>query len=291
MRIKSKFLFFSILSLVLIYFSTAEATSYNNNLIYYAAKQRNKVRRAYHAPADDQIRIFKEAVNHVLHSQFAAAIKSASSIGYTLKSIAHTNGSTYYSLESTDTKHRAWGTYIFYLGDDKKNYLIEVPHPVEEKNTTNIGINTFIDGDAVAFLLSGTYKKSEDVTLDAKSIFQAVHEEVISVQGFTVTLQIHGFSRKAYPQIILTSGTPIAISEMDALTNEFLMNNFTVGIYDGTQYSDYGATQNEQAKYTNSTGSSFVGIYLNQAVHNSQEKGNLVINSIDEYTSGESPQL
>lgn len=279
---KNKFLLLSIV-LSLFILCIAEATSYKNNLIYYVAKQKNKIPRRYISPTDTQIDLLREAVYFILQKDFAGATRAANSAGYKLNAKEHTNDSTYYRLESADSKYRPWGTYVFYLGDDKTDYIIEVPHPMEEKNTCTIGIKAFIDSKATAFLLSGSRKSAGDVTLNANSIFQAVHEEVAK-SADTVVIQIHGFNNRKYPQIVLTSGTPVSISAMDSLVDELIEEDLEVGIYDGIQYTDYGATQNEQAKYTNSIGGSFIGIYLNQAIHHSKKKNTLVIDAIEEYT-------
>lgn len=282
---KNKFLLLSIV-LSLSILCIAEATSYKNNLIYYVAKQKNKIPRRYIAPTDTQIALFREAVYFILQKDFAGATRSSNSAGYKLKSLTHTNGSTYYIIESTDSKYRPWGTYVFYLGDDKTDYIVEVPHPMEEKNTYTIGIKAFIDSKATAFLLSGSRKGVGDVTLNADSIFQAVHEEVAKSADTTV-VQVHGFNNRKYPQIVLTSGTPVAITAMDNLIDELIQNDFEVGVYDGIQYPNCAATQNEQAKYTNSISGSFIGIYLNQAIHHSKKKNILVIDAIEEYTVSE----
>lgn len=282
-----------LLTLILIFLLIvyiAEATSYKNNLFYYIAKQKNKIPSRYIAPTETQIRLFKEAIWHILHKEFAGATRALNAVGYTLKSITHINGLTYYIVESTDPKYRPWGTYVFYVEDDRLDYVIEVPHPYEEKNTTRIGIKAFVGVDintkAKAFLMSGSRKGPGDVTLNEDSIFQAVHEETTKDPS-TVALQIHGFNRKAYPQIVLTSGTPIAVPAMDELVDELIENGFEVGIYNGVQYRDCGATQNVQGKYSNNIGSSFIGVYLNRAVHNSAQKSALVIDAIEEYITGE----
>jgi hypothetical protein len=289
---KFKIISLSIFLVVLVIFSVVEATDYNDNLVHYIAKQRNKLTSRYTPPTDIQIELMKEAVLFLLNENFAGATRAAQSIGYNLKTITNINNKTYYILESKDTKHRPWGTYVFYLGSDKNNYVIEVPHP-EEKNTSIIGIHAFINTRIpiagvypLAYLLAGSYKGAGDVTANAKNMFEAVHE-VVAFSSNTRVLQIHGFSKKEYPQVVLTSGTPVAISAMDGLVDTLIQNDFEVGIYDGQQYSNCGATQNEQAKFTNSIGGSFIATYLNKEIHTSKKESNKIIDSIKEYTINE----
>lgn len=286
---KTKSLFLAVILICLSIASSAEA----GNLIRYIAKIKNKIPRGYTAPTDTQIALFREAVSHILRGEFAGATLVANAIEYRRRAFTHTNGSTYYILESADPKFRQWGTFVFKPGSDKKNYIIEVPHPVEEKNTSIIGIKAFIDSGATAFLLSGSRKSACDVTLDPNTFFQAAHEVISSSYNNIVSLQIHGFNRKDYPNIVLTSGTSGAISAMDDLVEQLMLEDFVVGIYNGILYSDYGATQNEQAKYTNSIGGSFIGLYLNQAVHHSKKKSDLIIDVIEgtltETTTPETP--
>lgn len=61
---------------------------------------------------------------------------------------------------------------------------------------------------------------------------------------------------------------------------QLILNDFIVGTHNGVECADYGATQNEQAKYTNSISGLFIGLYLNRAVHNSKVKSDLIINAI-----------
>jgi hypothetical protein len=74
---------------------------------------------------------------------------------------------------------------------------------------------------------------------------------------------------------------------MDGLVDTLIQNDFDVGIYDGQQYQNCGATQNEQAKFTNSIGGSFIGVYLNRTVHRSKKESDKVIDAIEEYTINE----
>lgn len=288
---KNRLLSLTLILIFLFLVYLAEATSFKNNLFYYIAKQKNNIPRRYIAPTDSQVSLFREAVGHILQEEFASAASAAGSVGYTLKSITHTNGSTYHILESADPKFRPWGTYVFYLEDDKRDIVIEVPHPYDEKNTSKIGIRAFVgpnsDTKATAFLMSGSRKTGDVVSL-SESFFQAAHEESAS-ETTTIVLQVHGFNRRKYPQIILTSGTSVAISAMDNLVDQLVQRDFEVGIYNGTQFADFGATQNEQAKFTNSINGSFIGIFLNQAVHHSKSKNTLVAEAIEEYATVESP--
>lgn len=293
MKNRPLFLIIILIFLFLVYL--AEATSYKNNLFYYIAKQKNKIPRRYIAPTDTQISLFREAVDHILNSDFASAQSAASSVGYRLKSITHTNDLTYYMLESTDPSFRPWGTYVFYLGSDRGDFVkvIEVPHPYEEKNTSKIGVMAFENTDSetqvTAFLMAGSRKGTGDVTLLADSFFQAAHE-VSASETTTIVLQIHGFNRRKYPQIILTSGSSVAIDAMDNLIDQLVQKDFEVEIFNGTQFADFGATQNEQAKFTNSINGSFISIFLNQAVHHSKSKNTLVIEAIEEYVEVETPE-
>lgn len=287
-----KFLIIAFLLSNMVSIPSAESKTYYNNLIHYINKQKNKAPAYYRAPSDTQIELIREAVFYLLQREFAGATRAANLVGYNLRTIIY-SGHTYYILESKDQKNRPWGTFVFYLGSDNNAYIIEVPHP-DEKNTHIIGIKCFINYRSptaatyfpIAFLMSGTSRKVYDVSSNTPNVFQAVHEEVAFYANARV-LQIHGFTNRQYPQAVLTSGAAGPISAMDDLIDRLMQDDFEVGIYNGIQYIDCGATQNEQAIYTNSIGGSFIGIYLNREIHNSKAKSNLVIDSIEEYTLSE----
>jgi len=247
---------------------------YSNNLIHYTYKLKNQMPKSYTAPAKYQTEALHNAAWHIINKEFAGASSQAGIAGYGLKTFTHTNGNIYYILESTDPKHRPWGTYIFYMGTDAVNTVIEIPHPDSAANTANIGIKLFIDSKAKAFLMSSAPKNKCDVTLAEGNPFQAVHEAVIDSNSDVI--QIDTFNISKYPQIVFTSGNPVPAAGMDKYAG-YLAEDFETGIYNGIQYQQLASTANLQAKYTNDTGGDFIGIFLNSIVHRSKNLSNSFI--------------
>lgn len=300
MRTKTLFLILLLVLLVFclttLYQKQTSAASYSNDLVRYVAKLKNKIPNRYTSPASSQIAILRQAVWQIFQGEFAGAVIHANAIGYTLTAFTHifTDGTTsvYYILESQNAKLRPWGTYIIYPWSDAIDSVIEIPHPVSEKNTANIGIKLFIDTKARAFLLSGSRRSKCDVAYTAGTVFQGIHEEVSSET--TDVIQIHSFKIYTYPQIVVTSGSPVIQSRIDKFVME-LMELFEVGIFNGVQYAKLASINNQQADYTNSIGGNFIGLFLNRAVGHSKRLRSSFISltetAISETTTIETPLI
>ena len=271
--------------IILLCFFTLNITQ-ADSLVKYVAKIRNEAPRArYLQPTAEQIRLLQLAAKSILHKDFSRATHDANVCGYTVRLITNTVGGTtsnYYVLESLSPKYRAWGTYIFYLASDGYNYAIEVPCPLEV-NTSMIGIKGFINSKSKIFLMGGTHKKKFNPTITPGSVFQAIHEEMsYYLLGY---IQVREFNVRSYPQIVLTSGTPITNSTMSLLEFGLFLQGFDVDVYDGIHYPMVSATDNLQAIFTSGQGNDFVGLFLNQMTASSKKRSTKVIDAIESTTS------
>lgn len=272
--IKLPILFVLLLLFCIISLQNTSAKSYNNSLLHYVSKLRNDIPNRYITPNSSQIDIMKSASLNILNKYYSLAQTQAEAVQYTLTSIKHTNNKTYYILESKSPRHRPWGTYIFYLGSDKKDVAVEVPHPADDKNTSHIGIKLFIDSKAKLFLMSGSKRSKCDVAYNANTIFEGIHEA--TTKETTQVLQIHSFKNYKYPQIVITTGTSIPPNSLDAYTKQ-LISYFSVGIYNGSEYSNLGSTDNVQGIYTNRIHGLFAAFFLNRSTATSKTKSNRFI--------------
>lgn len=262
-------------------------TRYSDSLVHYVSKLKNKIPKRYTAPTESQAIIFRETVGFILQSQFAGATSHANAVGYNVKGFTDKNGLTYYILESKYPKSRPWGTYIFYLETDAVNRVIEVPHPVSEKNVAKIATELFVDTSSEtykpkALFISGSSRSTGDVATLPLSFFQIAHEA--ATDSSTDVVQIHGFNVQEYPQIVMTSGISSVPAAMDKYVEQ-LVTKFEVGIFNGVDYSRVAATTNVQAVYTNSIGGNFIGIFLNRQVHYSKRLRDRFIDLTEEAIS------
>lgn len=177
---------------------------------------------------------------------------------------------------------KGWGIYIFKL-NARRDLAIEVPHPLWDMRTWEIGFDIFQQLECKYFLLAGAHRYANgkdpspaDVTHSTQNIFHVVHQKVSPDAEHS--LQIHGFNKKnspdynTYPEIVLSNGIPNPSEILLRLERFFTEFGLSVGIYDGVNYRNLGATQNEQGRWSNANGYSFIHMELEHEVRFSAEK-------------------
>jgi hypothetical protein len=93
---------------------------------------------------------------------------------------------------------RGWGTYVFSLDGPAAGPVIEVPAPLDEWATLEVGVTLFreLPGRALALAGSGrstNWDASSDVLRNPRSLFQTFHQTV----ALTSALQVRGPGRDA----------------------------------------------------------------------------------------------
>lgn len=168
--------------------------------------------------------------------------------------------------DETGACRRNWGMYIFAkLGPRGSSYgtplSIQVPHPLFDMNTPELGIRAFIETNADSFFIAGIHRynteasktsstwsnaTSSDMAHNEHSLFLQMAEDFTRpaafnrVRGLRVTtiIQIHGFGnsdmedgkwtynpKRTYPQIVLSNGDETLqgkrVPILDRLSHEF----------------------------------------------------------------------
>ncbi|PQK15797.1 hypothetical protein BB8028_0006g01190 [Beauveria bassiana] len=169
-------------------------------------------------------------------------------------------------LDSNGLGRRNWGMYIFAkTGPRGASYgtpiSIQVPHPVFDRNTPELGIRTFVETNADSFFIAGIYRysteaskepstwsnaSSSDMAHNEHSLFLQLAEDFTRPAAFnysrgqraTTVIQIHGFGnsdmedgkwtynpKSSYPQIVLSNGDKSLrgkrVAILDRLSQEF----------------------------------------------------------------------
>ncbi|KAM3449664.1 hypothetical protein MY3296_006748 [Beauveria thailandica] len=169
-------------------------------------------------------------------------------------------------LDGNGIGRRNWGMYVFAkIGPRGASYgtpiSIQVPHPVFDRNTPELGIRTFVETNADSFFIAGIYRYSTETSKDAStwsnasssdmahnehSLFLQLAEDFTRPAAFhsfrgqraTTVVQIHGFGnsdmedgkwtynpKSSYPQIVLSTGDRSLrgkrVAILDRLSQEF----------------------------------------------------------------------
>ncbi len=257
-------------------------------------------------PTADETADFSLMVQELLSGDLREAADSAAALDYELVEFHDTNtGNVYYQLrEQLDPQGsptRGWGTYVVNLSSGAGG-LIEVPHPLHDLDTWDVGARTFLKSEAFALLVSGAHRDAfdgegfgqgnlADPAHLEDTIFHAVHTTLTSAGGGAdvTAWQIHGFvlldEHPEDTQVILSNGDVNVISEevvdldsrfdsqgwasyafnrldINHPLNELVNQGPLDETIDGNTFVALGARTNVQGQFSRAAGSNFVHVEL-----------------------------
>jgi hypothetical protein len=242
---------------------------------------------AFVIPSDQDIATFQEVFINVKENNFENIQSVLTPFNYSFFQF-YDQASTetlYVIVENTPTQ-RGWGTFIYYP-TSQKNIMIEVPHPIWDTNTWEMGIKTFMTIKAKWFIMAGTHRyansdSSSDMSHVTQSIFYTAHTTIASYRA----VQIHGFSKSnnpGYPDVVMSNGTRYPPNEIYNLQTNYRLVGFSVGVYSASTSSalgNLGATTNKQGQWSNSHGKLFFHIEHDNPLRTEPVKMNQAINAL-----------
>lgn len=172
---------------------------------------------------------------------------------------------------------RGWPSLV--LAPDGKRIAIEVPHPIADAATEDIGLALFRSSNSQLLIIAGTHRdyggsNAADVAHLDTSGFQTAHEVAVDA-GFATT-QIHGWSNDQHPNIevdiIFSNGTPHASTLVELAASRFGTDSPIVGCAYGSAGCDgLGAETNIQAMYATQEGADFLHIEISRSVRDDRK--------------------
>jgi hypothetical protein len=178
---------------------------------------------------------------------------------------------------------RGWGSYIF-NPTGRINAVVEVPHPLADAQTPEIGGAVFELAGARGYLLAGAHRLKADVPDLVDSIFHQVHTAWIGPAANVAAWQIHGFAsaKHAFPDgahVIASSGDGAIVPEVAMLDAKFESEGLATYVFNqtpprspanqqlngdvpGVTFRSLAATANEQGRHSRSLGGAFVHVEL-----------------------------
>lgn len=112
---------------------------------------------AFIAPPADQLDGFRLTMQQLLLGDVASAINGLDALNYDLNSLNDDSGKTYLVAQERSTGFRGLGTYLVDL-NYARNIIVEVPHPIFDKNTPEEGSDIFQGLAARALFIAGTHR-------------------------------------------------------------------------------------------------------------------------------------
>lgn len=163
------------------------------------------------------------------------------------------------------------GMYVARPGG-RAGTVVQVPHPVADTHTEELGAELFVLARADVFMLAGAHRTagggSADVAHRADSTFAAVDEKVVGPDS--VVVQLHGFAEDdhsdAYGDVVLSSTvdepTPLVRTLGAALADA----GYSTCVYDGEHCGGLAGTRNVQAEHARSVGAEFIHLEVADGV-------------------------
>jgi hypothetical protein len=215
-----------------------------------------------------------------------AALQAAKLDYQLIKFIDANTQARYYVLREDLTRVKAtrgWGSYII-NPDCQVQALVEVPHPLADAQTPEIGGAVFERAGCKGFLLAGAHRLKADVPDLVDSVFHQVHTAWVGPRAQVAAWQIHGFTsaKHSFPgdaHVIASTGDGVVLPAVAALDAKFesegvssyvfnmrpaesKLNRRLNGDVPGLAFSALAATTNEQGRLCRSLGGSFVHVEL-----------------------------
>ncbi len=228
--------------------------------------------------------------NHADQDDLRAVHASAAALGYGVARYRdRDSGREYVVLDeakSAASERKYWGTYVFRLGPSRP-FIIEIPHPLAERNTFEYGVALFEKLEARMLLVAGAHPHanadgSSNVNSPRfpKSLYNLVHqvalrelaaESLLVVQVRAFGFRLDGPSPQADALLAFADGTanesqvsPLGNELLSVLYNDRTHVEFVAG---EPSTEGYELRASAQARYLSSTQwKEFVGLWLSPFV-------------------------
>ena len=235
---------------------------------------------AFIAPPADQLDGFRLTMQQLLLGDVAIAINGLNALNYDLKSLNDDSGKSYLVAQERSTGFRGLGTYVVDL-NHARNVIVEVPHPIFDKNTPEEGSDIFQGLAARALFVAGTHRcanpdtesgcsgttkacggdsipvRISDAPHFTGNFMYVGHSAALQLDPQPISLNLHGNSSEPV-DVTLSDGTRVAGADTDLvqrLRSALLGRSVNVGSCnwppDGLTAQNLCGTTNAQGRLSN----------------------------------------
>lgn len=237
--------------------------------------QLQKDSNLFRVPSSEQMKAWQFITESILKNRLDDAQQMIGKFSFPYQLMLFTDQAAkreYVVLEENYPLATGWGFYVFDL-NTANSLVLEIPHPVFDRNTEFQGIDAFLQTGAKAYLLAGAHRRTntldtpctqpksskEDVNYPVSDVahavatpFQAVHETLVKVIPTTVAVQLHGMGeREICPNAFISNGTATVTTNSKTLLSCLKKNGVEAEIYDGTASCPLSALSNVQGRFSN----------------------------------------
>jgi hypothetical protein len=220
----------------------------------------------YRDPSPTELAEVLASLESALGGDLTAAASGLDPHGYDLLRFEDTNEQVaHLMVRERQPMERGWALLLINLLPAAQRVLVEVPHPIWDSQSPELGIEAYLGLSGSYFLMAGAHRYASgrdsvvsDMARSQSSLFMALHRRLADCE--TTTLQYHGFkadNHPGYPNIVLSNGSPDPPSILYRLQAALEAAGESTGVYNGQRWGDLSGRFNPQAAYSRSIGGSF----------------------------------
>jgi hypothetical protein len=262
----------------------------------YVIDEAVRDKRPYVEPTTKILNAFRHMASAMAWGDVEDAARHAAKLDYELVEFtdSHTKHEYYVLREDRERVDpiRGWGSYII-NPNSRIDALVEVPHPIADAQTPEIGGLVFENAEARGFLLAGAHREKADVPDLVDSIFHQVHTAWIGPLARITAWQIHGFAgfKHSFPrgaEVVASTGDGGIVPELSSLDAMLEDRGLTSYVFNdravdsrlnkrlnkgvpGVTFTSLAATQNEQGRLSRSLGGAFVHVELETSIRSKED--------------------
>ncbi|MER5993824.1 hypothetical protein ABT157_23255 [Streptomyces viridosporus] len=201
-----------------------ELVDLDSRILSYTAEFRPE--GPYTPPDDEERDRLARGVGHLLDGDARAAERSLAPIGLGVTRLTDTSsGRRYDEIAATgDGASAHWGR-LYLNADSRIRWNVQVPHPVSDRNTEELGVRLLEDTPGGALVLAGAHRRAgrTDAADVAHREDSAFHVTVLELHKRGVPgVQLHGFAESTeerYDAVLSTGAAQSAPGEVAALAD------------------------------------------------------------------------
>ena len=246
---------------------------------------------AYIQPGQDVLDRFESAFLYLIEGDHNAAIAEVEAFNYELAWLeADGLDEPIPVLLEKLPVSRGWGTYIYNPGYTN-NSSIQIPHPLFDIDTPEMGVKLFNEINPRWYIMAGTHRYANeggeaDMSHNENSVFQIAH----TISNVEWTPQLHGFNDQnpiydGYPEIIISNGTQSPHDIQFDLQDSFRARDFTAGVYKEETHDELrllAATQNVQGQWSQNSTNQFIHLEFSNPIRTQSQLTNLAVDAMQE---------
>ncbi len=244
----------------------------------------------YRTPSAEEAAALATAFRTIEEGDLPGAAAIAGPLGYVVTRLQDTTTGRRFvvlsePLDGSRGPTRGWGLFVL-SPSAPSGTIVEVPHPVADRATEDLGTALFLAVHARALLIAGAHRDAgaggaADVAHRRDSVFEAIHRAASASGGPVV--QIHGFDAETHRSsgdAVVSSGTATPGADVRQLAEALEMGGLRVCVYDGRRCAGLGGTTNVQGASARDANVGFIHLELGADVRADDAASDRVVQAI-----------